>query len=192
MTNLDREKTAQYDIAVGCTDFGFPPLENTAKFLVIVKDENDNAPVFSRRSYVTTIKENRTVGAVVAQLTVTDYDEGRNADVTFRVAGAYGDDFEILDNGTMIATVALDREVTCTHPTLPYPAFSSTHPLLPLTGPFLAKNYLSPCGGCWLQVVGSVSTMSRIWVGEGELGVGCSSLPRVGFSHLQTALVVVV
>ena len=78
---------------------------------VTVRDENDNPPQFSQRSYYTTVRENGTKGAVVTTLTVNDADEGRNAEVIYRVAGAHRDSFRILDNGTMIATVPLDREV---------------------------------------------------------------------------------
>nr|KAG5694035.1 hypothetical protein BaRGS_025614 [Batillaria attramentaria] len=112
VTNLDREKIWRYDISVGCTDFGFPPLENSANFVVIVRDENDNPPVFSQRKYITTIRENGTVGATIVQLTVTDLDVGRNSEVEYRVAGAYKDEFKILNNGTMIATAPLDRELS--------------------------------------------------------------------------------
>ena len=79
---------------------------------VTVRDENDNAPRFSRSRYYTTIRENGTAGAVITQLTVTDADVGPNAQVVYRVAGAHRDQFTILDNGTMIATVPLDREVS--------------------------------------------------------------------------------
>jgi hypothetical protein len=48
VSNLDRERMTQYQISVTCTDFGFPPLESTKTFRVTVKDENDNAPVFTQ------------------------------------------------------------------------------------------------------------------------------------------------
>lgn len=112
VSNLDRERIARYQISVGCQDFGFPPLENSKAFQINVKDENDNAPQFSQTSYHTTIRENQTAGAVITQLTVTDADEGRNADVEFRVAGAHRHEFSIFQNGTMIATTALDREAS--------------------------------------------------------------------------------
>ena len=78
---------------------------------VIVRDENDNAPRFSKPQYYTTIRENGTAGAVITQLTVRDADVGLNAEVVYRVAGAHSKEFRILDNGTMLATVPLDREV---------------------------------------------------------------------------------
>ncbi|KAK7097347.1 hypothetical protein V1264_004339 [Littorina saxatilis] len=112
VTNLDRERIARYQISVRCNDFGFPQLENSKRFQVIVRDENDNAPQFSTRNYYTTMQENGTAGAVVAQLTVHDADEGKNAEVVYRVAGAHTNEFKILENGTMIATAPLDREVS--------------------------------------------------------------------------------
>jgi hypothetical protein len=60
------------------------------------------------------VRENQTAGAVITQLTVTDADEGRNAEVEFRVSGTYRHEFSIFDNGTMIATTPLDREVSIT------------------------------------------------------------------------------
>ncbi|KAL8562180.1 hypothetical protein ACOMHN_005165 [Nucella lapillus] len=110
VTNLDRERINRYQISVTCTDFGFPPLENSVRFQVNIRDENDNAPIFSQRSYFTSLRENGSAGAVVTLLTAHDADQGDNAQVTYRVAGAHRDRFKILDNGTMIALTPLDRE----------------------------------------------------------------------------------
>ncbi|XP_076467992.1 protocadherin-1-like isoform X2 [Babylonia areolata] len=112
VTNLDRERIARYHIAVTCTDFGFPPLENSKRFQVNVRDENDNAPAFSQRSYFASLRENGTAGAVVTTLSVTDADVGPNAQVTFRVAAAHRQHFSITANGTMLALGPLDREVS--------------------------------------------------------------------------------
>ena len=36
VTNLDRERIARYQISVRCNDFGFPQLENSKNFEVII------------------------------------------------------------------------------------------------------------------------------------------------------------
>ncbi|XP_076447158.1 protocadherin-1-like [Babylonia areolata] len=112
VTNLDRERIARYQISVACTDFGFPPLESTKTFQVNVRDENDNPPTFSQQTFYTSLQENATAGTPITTLTVTDADLGPNAQVSYKVVGDYRHQFQILENGTLVSTVPLDREVS--------------------------------------------------------------------------------
>lgn len=50
---LDRETIAQYSFTVMATDGGPKPLSTSARVTIIVKDYNDNPPVFSKDTYIT-------------------------------------------------------------------------------------------------------------------------------------------
>ncbi|XP_042206314.1 fat-like cadherin-related tumor suppressor homolog [Homarus americanus] len=50
---LDRESMARYSFTVVATDGGPKPLSTSARVTVLVKDYNDNPPVFTRDTYVT-------------------------------------------------------------------------------------------------------------------------------------------
>ena len=78
---------------------------------ISVLDENDNSPRFSQRSYATSILENSPPGTLVVHLTATDADIGINGHIYFQVSEAHTKQFSILDNGTMVTSVPLDREV---------------------------------------------------------------------------------
>ena len=50
---LDREAAAQYFFTVTATDGGPEPLSTSTRVTVIVRDYNDNPPVFTKDTYVT-------------------------------------------------------------------------------------------------------------------------------------------
>lgn len=50
---LDRETIAQYSFLVVAVDGGPKPLSTSTRVTVIIKDYNDNPPVFNKDTYVT-------------------------------------------------------------------------------------------------------------------------------------------
>lgn len=68
-------------VAVCCRHAGFPALTGTATVTAVVIDSNDNTPRFNHDSYDARVTENRRPGDVVAQVSATDRDTGRNADI---------------------------------------------------------------------------------------------------------------
>lgn len=54
-----------------------------------VKDENDNAPQFSKDAYKVAISENATIGSSVIRVLASDPDHGSNADLAFTVQGGH-------------------------------------------------------------------------------------------------------
>nr|CAH7738219.1 unnamed protein product [Callosobruchus chinensis] len=86
-------------------------LANDGKFTattlvnITVVDVNNNQPVFSTESYVTSIPEDIPIGATVTQVEATDADNGENALIEYQIQkGAY-EDFSI-DNATGVIAVA--------------------------------------------------------------------------------------
>ena len=57
---------------------GNPRLSSTGTVSVVLQDENDNTPQFDQSPYTFYIKENNDANVVIASLTATDQDIGRN------------------------------------------------------------------------------------------------------------------
>lgn len=89
LRTLDRESQAQYQLIVQAVDqaaFG-ERRSSTATIKIAVQDENDNAPQFLQSSYSINITENIDVTnrPVVASISATDADEGRNQDIRYSI-----------------------------------------------------------------------------------------------------------
>lgn len=50
---LDRETTSTYSVRVVASDGGPDPLSSTTTLTVLVSDNNDNPPVFTKDNYIT-------------------------------------------------------------------------------------------------------------------------------------------
>ncbi|KAM8910687.1 protocadherin alpha-2-like [Spinachia spinachia] len=111
---LDYEETAAYEVGVQATDQGFSPRSSHAKILIEIIDVNDNAPELSVTSLMTHVKEDAELGTIVALVTVSDKDGGKNALTNCRVVGSvpfklksnYKNDYSLVVDGP------LDRENT--------------------------------------------------------------------------------
>lgn len=111
--NLDREQMQGTTFVVTASDHGKPALTATTDIQVHVGDINDNAPVFSPASYTAGVKEDATVGTLVVQITATDKDVDKNAQIvyTFEHGNSGNGDFEIDQGSGKIRTAKmLDRE----------------------------------------------------------------------------------
>ena len=73
---FDREKKSFYRFQVVARDKERPNLSSVAKVLVRITDVNDLPPVFQKRHYECSVKENEVNGTVVATVTATDGDRG--------------------------------------------------------------------------------------------------------------------
>ncbi|NXF85308.1 PCDGA protein, partial [Eubucco bourcierii] len=82
---LDREDVSEYNVTVRAADGGSPPLQSSAVLTLRVLDVNDNAPVFSEKSYSARLPENNAAGALVLTVRATDADSGQNARVRYRL-----------------------------------------------------------------------------------------------------------
>jgi hypothetical protein len=78
---LDRETTSEFVLEVNAADFGTPRLSASGTVVVVVKDENDNAPRFESDFYAFEVDENSEDGTVVGTAFATDKDDGKNAQI---------------------------------------------------------------------------------------------------------------
>ncbi|KAK3596478.1 hypothetical protein CHS0354_000948 [Potamilus streckersoni] len=83
---LDREKVAHYDLTIIAKDGGEPPLTGTLSLNVTITDINDNYPKFNATIFNVTVNEDKPVGSVVVRVTATDFDEGKNGEVRYKLS----------------------------------------------------------------------------------------------------------
>ncbi|XP_068571372.1 protocadherin alpha-8-like [Cebidichthys violaceus] len=111
--NLDYEDSNAYELRIRATDQGASPRSGYSKVLVEVVDVNDNAPEISITSLMSPVKENAEIGTVVALVTVTDKDGGKNGlttckmidSVPFTLTSNYKNYYSLIVDGL------LDREL---------------------------------------------------------------------------------
>ncbi|XP_054594001.2 protocadherin beta-16 [Nothobranchius furzeri] len=100
---LDREKQEQINLVLTAVDGGEPQMSGTMQIVITVLDANDNAPVFTQKTYKATVTENSPKGTVVATVTASDADEGSNSKITYSITNALEDIINIFkvneDNG---------------------------------------------------------------------------------------------
>ncbi|KAG7266040.1 hypothetical protein CRUP_013769 [Coryphaenoides rupestris] len=82
-SDLDREKAANYNISVICSDEGVPSLSSRVNLSLQISDVNDNAPVFDKSSYEAFIVENNAPGRSIFTMKAEDADWKQNARVSY-------------------------------------------------------------------------------------------------------------
>ncbi|KAM8878809.1 protocadherin-7 [Spinachia spinachia] len=132
---LDRELRERYELRVIAKDKGTPPLQGSTTVVVQVTDRNDNAPKFVQEIFTFYVKENLLANRPVGMVTVTDADEGENAELSLfvemdgvdakkageKVDGEDGEKkkaevFSIENNtGTIFSSASFDREKLSTY-----------------------------------------------------------------------------
>lgn len=130
---LDRELRERYELRVIAKDKGTPSLQGSATVVIQVTDRNDNAPKFVQEIFTFYVKENLLANSPVGMVTVTDADEGENAELSLFVEmddekktgeKAEGEDsdkeqeevFSIENNtGTIFSSASFDREKLSTY-----------------------------------------------------------------------------
>ncbi|KAK5608968.1 hypothetical protein CRENBAI_017660 [Crenichthys baileyi] len=85
---LDYETQSAYEIHVQATDKGSSPRRSNGKLLIEVVDVNDNAPEIIVTSLMNPVKEDAETGSVVALVTVTDKDGGKNGQTRCKLVGS--------------------------------------------------------------------------------------------------------
>ncbi|CAG5130951.1 unnamed protein product, partial [Candidula unifasciata] len=113
--SLDREEVSQYSLLVVATDLGDEPRSGSVSINILVKDMNDNAPLFSRLNYSVNILENSDTTVPVVVVSASDRDDGENARLTyslgFQVPQDIRDTFVVdPENGNVFARKELDYE----------------------------------------------------------------------------------
>ncbi|XP_033989894.1 protocadherin beta-16-like [Trematomus bernacchii] len=82
-SELDRERSSEYNITVTCSDEGVPSLSSSVTLTLQISDVNDNAPVFESSSYEAYIVENNTPGLSIFTVRARDADWNQNARVSY-------------------------------------------------------------------------------------------------------------
>uniref|UniRef100_A0A3P8V6U4 Cadherin domain-containing protein n=1 Tax=Cynoglossus semilaevis TaxID=244447 RepID=A0A3P8V6U4_CYNSE len=110
--DLNHETQAAYEIHVQATDRGSSPRRANGKLLVEVVDINDNAPEIVVTSLMNPVKEDAEIGSVVALVTVTDKDGGKNGQTNCKLVGSAP--FKLKPNYknyfSLVVDDSLDRE----------------------------------------------------------------------------------
>lgn len=109
---LDREEKQNYTLTIQARDDGPAPLSSTTRLHLVLLDQNDNAPSFSRKSYQASVSEGLPPGAEVLHVRAFDPDQGPNGHVTYSLTedsshGAFSVDSL---TGAIRTTRSLDRE----------------------------------------------------------------------------------
>uniref|UniRef100_A0A4W3JD77 Cadherin domain-containing protein n=1 Tax=Callorhinchus milii TaxID=7868 RepID=A0A4W3JD77_CALMI len=78
---LDFEKSNIYELDVQAVDHGAPTMAGHSSVLVRLTDVNDNSPEIQLTSVSSTVGEEATPGTVIAVISVTDLDSGKNGEV---------------------------------------------------------------------------------------------------------------
>ncbi|XP_038652239.1 protocadherin beta-15-like isoform X4 [Scyliorhinus canicula] len=81
--SLDRETQSTYTLTLTAKDGGTPVRSGTVYVIIIVKDANDHAPVFSQSVYRTSLMENASRGTLIITLNATDLDDGPNGEIVY-------------------------------------------------------------------------------------------------------------
>ncbi|XP_061090976.1 protocadherin alpha-2-like [Conger conger] len=110
--NLDFEENSAYEIRVQARDKGATPRSTHCKVLVEVVDINDNPPEITVTSLMSPVREDAQRGTVVALITVSDKDAGKNGHfnciligpVPFKLQSSYKNEYSLVVDGP------LDRE----------------------------------------------------------------------------------
>ncbi|PAA76013.1 hypothetical protein BOX15_Mlig014756g1 [Macrostomum lignano] len=118
MAIIDREVDPTVTGTLTCWDLGQPRLTSTFTATVVIRDKNDNSPVFNNVGSTGVIQaelsENNEANKKFYQLSASDMDEGENSRLTYRLAAGsrHSDIFSIEpDTGFILAKVPLDREL---------------------------------------------------------------------------------
>uniref|UniRef100_A0A0L8FTE7 Cadherin domain-containing protein n=1 Tax=Octopus bimaculoides TaxID=37653 RepID=A0A0L8FTE7_OCTBM len=80
---LDRETKDMYNIQLIARDKGSPVKEGVLHIKIIIKDINDNFPVFSQNTINVTVNDTHQLNKPIAKLSATDLDEGENGLISY-------------------------------------------------------------------------------------------------------------
>ncbi|XP_037117198.1 protocadherin gamma-A4-like isoform X24 [Syngnathus acus] len=85
---LDRELVSDYNITIGATDEGAPPLSSSKSVHLSVGDINDNPPVFEEQSYSAYVSENNKAGSTLCFVSAQDPDWRQNGTIIYSLLPA--------------------------------------------------------------------------------------------------------
>ncbi|KAM4748752.1 protocadherin alpha-5-like [Rhinophrynus dorsalis] len=115
--NLDRELVSDYNVSISAIDAGFPSLSTTTYIHILVADVNDNPPIFTDASYISSIDENILPGTLIFQISASDQDFGENSRISYSLLDTYVKEMPISlfitinsDSGKIVSKNSFDFE----------------------------------------------------------------------------------
>lgn len=112
---LDYESQRMHVLTVRASD-SVTGVFSDAVVEIEVEDVNDNAPVFSERTYTAVVAEGLPVGTSVVRVSASDRDSGRNKDLTFHTVRTEKNETDFFDvdphTGVIVIKQVLDHERT--------------------------------------------------------------------------------
>lgn len=103
---LDHEVVQKYEFIVRATDNGFPPLSSEVSVIVLVKDINDNPPVFNQLLYEAYMNELAPRGHFVTCVQASDADSSDFDKLQYRILSGNERNNFMLDKKTGIMTLS--------------------------------------------------------------------------------------
>ena len=88
---LDRELKDSYLIQVVAKDGGSPQKQSILHVHIIVRDVNDNAPIFSKSIYNVSVKNEPSETLPIIVISATDKDSGQNGKISYRFSSQTSD-----------------------------------------------------------------------------------------------------
>ena len=108
---LDRESQPQYTLEVVARDNGTSPQQSIVQVFVQIADVNDNAPEFDQiQEFTFPVYEDSAPGTQIAEVMLSDADEGVNAEVTLAILPPYVDGPFMFHGRYLIVSGQLDYE----------------------------------------------------------------------------------
>ncbi|XP_026862934.2 LOW QUALITY PROTEIN: protocadherin alpha-C2-like [Electrophorus electricus] len=83
---INYEEFKIYDMEIIATDKGTNSLTGQCKLTIVITDMNDNHPEISIKSFLSPIKEDISVGTVIAVVSVSDKDSGENGEIDIHIS----------------------------------------------------------------------------------------------------------
>ena len=108
---LDRETEDSFEINLIAQDSGSPSMSSTATLSISVEDINDNSPIFSPPTYMSSVNEAVAISTSIITVYASDADIGANGDLSYSIISGSEGNFQIdRENGLVETSDRLDRE----------------------------------------------------------------------------------
>ncbi|XP_038055902.1 protocadherin Fat 4-like [Patiria miniata] len=115
---LDHETRSSYTLNITARDSGVPQQTSLTSILVLVRDCNDNSPVFPQHTVVQRIDEELALNTHVVTVSASDPDSGINGQVRYSIVSQEpeGNHFSINpENGSILTSARIDYEYLKVH-----------------------------------------------------------------------------
>ncbi|XP_030647999.1 protocadherin beta-16-like [Chanos chanos] len=109
--SLDREQQERMSLLLTAVDGGEPQMSGTVQIHITVLDANDNAPVFTQKTYKATVSENTQKGSKITVVSASDADEGSNGKISYYISKTMGSSRNLFMIDQLSGEVKLNGEV---------------------------------------------------------------------------------